>query len=610
MNAKPSDGMKEKASARIREKASTSMLIQVAALFFLGVLLTGVFTYLSQRAFSDVSVRKQTESLAAEIADEVDQSVREYPAYQWLIRYWYEHPDTLDIEYDAEYGPGTRTEEKSRILLDRHPGLFLKYAGAAEIEALPEEDQKLYAEIVYSWLITRVNQIKRSFGVDYLFSVITEEPFDRQFFLFSAADPDSVRGTNYEEVYPLGVTVTVSESQQKAMRDATEHSMHLANAGGYVDLYALLGWDGPRAVLIGLTYNRPQLAADIHKQTVSGTAAAVLGQILLSIICLMLIWFAVLRPLKDVQKSIRKYKEQRDSAAVRKSLSQVRSRNEIGQLAEDVADMTREIDGHVQRIEAITAEKERISTELHLASRIQSNTLPNLFPPFPERKEFDIYAVMDPAREIGGDLYDFFLVDDDHLALMIADVSGKGVPAALCMMVSLILVHNTALNIPGPAKILEVVNDQFCAHNPEEMFVSVWLGILEISTGKLTASNAGHEYPMLKMPGGAYELVKQRSGFVIGGMEGMKYKEYSLQLVPGAQLFLYTDGLPEATDAGEAMFGIPRALEVLNASGASRPKEIIGAMRTAVDGFVKDAEQFDDLTMVCLTYYGPEKNGG
>ena len=249
-------------------------------------------------------------------------------------------------------------------------------------------------------------------------------------------------------------------------------------------------------------------------------------------------------------------------------------------------------------------ERSRLDTELSMASSIQADMLPNIFPAYPERSEFDIYASMDPAKEVGGDFYDYFFVDDDHLGLVMADVSGKGVPAALFMMISKILVQNYAMAGHGVKETLEAVNHQICTNNRKEMFVTVWLGILEISTGRLTAANAGHEYPVLKQSDGLFELVKDKHGFVIGGMDGVKYREYELQMTPGSKLFLYTDGGPEATDANKELFGTDRMLEALNAEPDASPEQTLRNVRAAVDAFVKDAEQFDDLTMLCVEYRG------
>ena len=247
-------------------------------------------------------------------------------------------------------------------------------------------------------------------------------------------------------------------------------------------------------------------------------------------------------------------------------------------------------------------ESSRIETELTMASGIQADMLPNIYPAFPERPEFDIYASMDPAKEVGGDFYDFFLVDDDHLCVVMADVSGKGVPAALFMMASRIILANNAMQGKSPAQILTDANASICSNNREGMFVTVWLGILELSTGRLTAANAGHEYPTIRKPDGSFELYKDSHGFVIGGMEGLKYKEYELQMEPGSKLFLYTDGVPEATNAQNELFGTDRMLDALNEQPDASPAQILKNVRAAVDGFVMDAEQFDDLTMCCVEY--------
>lgn len=275
-----------------------------------------------------------------------------------------------------------------------------------------------------------------------------------------------------------------------------------------------------------------------------------------------------------------------------------RTGDEIEVLAESFATLSKRTISYIEQITRITAEKERIGAELELATRIQADMLPNIFPPFPDRSEFDIYATMTPAKEVGGDFYDFFLIDDNHLGMVMADVSGKGVPAALFMMMSKILVNNFAMMGGSPAKVLEQTNAQICKNNDEEMFVTVWFGVLEIETGKITAANAGHEYPIIKKANGEFELFKDRHGFVIGGMDGMKYKEYEFTLEKGGTLFLYTDGVPEATNAENQLFGADRMLAALNAEPEADPKKLLENMKKSVDEFVGDAPQFDDLTML------------
>ncbi len=253
------------------------------------------------------------------------------------------------------------------------------------------------------------------------------------------------------------------------------------------------------------------------------------------------------------------------------------------------------------------SEKQRINNELKLGSSIQQATLPHVFPPFPDRSEFELYASADPAKEVGGDFYDFFFIDEDHLCMLIADVSGKGIPGALFMMISKAILNNTAMFNKSPAKILTMANEAICANNQAKMFVTVWLGILEVSTGKMKAANAGHEYPILKKPGGNFEIIKDSHGLVIGAMDDFVYQEYDMDLEPGSKLFLYTDGIPEATDKDNKLFGMERLVKALNEKPDGHPQQLMSDVQKAVDRFVKDAEQFDDLTMMCFEYKGPKK---
>ena len=288
------------------------------------------------------------------------------------------------------------------------------------------------------------------------------------------------------------------------------------------------------------------------------------------------------------------------------SLDEIQTGDEIQETAESISTMESDIIKYIDNIQTITKEKERIGAELNVATQIQADMLPRIFPAFPGRKDIDIFAAMDPAKEVGGDFYDFFLVDDDHLCMVMADVSGKGIPAALFMMASKIILQSCAMLGQSPAEILTKTNEAICSNNQEEMFVTVWLGILEISTGKLTAANAGHEYPVLKKAGGGFELLRDKHGLVIGAMDGVRYKEYELQLEPGAKLFVYTDGVPEATNGDKEMFGLDRMLTALNEIPDAEPKDVLEHVRTAVDIFVRDAEQFDDITMLCMEYYGKD----
>lgn len=253
---------------------------------------------------------------------------------------------------------------------------------------------------------------------------------------------------------------------------------------------------------------------------------------------------------------------------------------------------------------AETEKTQRLSTELDLASNIQTNTLPRIFPAYPERKEFALHASMTPAKEVGGDFYDFFFVDDDHIALVMADVSGKGIPAALFMMVSRTLIKNRAQMGGSPSEILYDVNNQLCEGNVADLFVTVWLAILEISTGKGMAANAGHEHPALRRAGGEFELVKYKHSLAVAAMEGMVFKEHEFELKPGDTLFVYTDGVAEASREDHTLFGPDRMLQALNKDPDAAPDRLLTNVMEGIQEFVQEAEQFDDITMLSLKYFG------
>ena len=278
--------------------------------------------------------------------------------------------------------------------------------------------------------------------------------------------------------------------------------------------------------------------------------------------------------------------------------------DELQTLAESIEQMGKDINVYMTNLASITAEKERIGVELSMAREIQAGMVPRNFPVFPDRTEFDIYASMAPAKEVGGDLYDFFLIDEDHLAIVIADVSGKGIPAALFMMVAKSLIKNTAESGVGPGAVFETVNHHLCENNDANMFVTAWMGLLTISTGKMVCANAGHEYPVICRKGGVYELLKDKHGFVLAGMDGICYEEYELNFNPGDRLFVYTDGVPEATNAAEEFFGMDRMVEVLNKDSEQSSKDLLKQMEEGIEDFVAGSEQYDDVTMLAFHYVG------
>ena len=281
-----------------------------------------------------------------------------------------------------------------------------------------------------------------------------------------------------------------------------------------------------------------------------------------------------------------------------------RTGDEIEVLAESFAKQSARTKLYIDQVKRVTAEKERISAELDMASRIQASQLPSLFPPFPDRKEFSLYATMEPAKEVGGDFYDFFMIDSDHMGFVMADVSGKGVPAALMMMVSRVLIKSSLQNGKSPGEALESVNNQLCESNTEDFFVTVWIAVLEISSGKGLAANAGHEHPAIRRKDGSYELRVYRHSMPIGTLRGLKFKEHAFQMHPGDSFFVYTDGVPEATNAQKELYGTERMLRALNLEPDANPEQVLARVSQDIEQFVDGAEQFDDITMLCFRYSG------
>ena len=282
-----------------------------------------------------------------------------------------------------------------------------------------------------------------------------------------------------------------------------------------------------------------------------------------------------------------------------------RTGDEIELLAETFGELSERTKKYIKEIMEITAEKERIGAELSVAAKIQQDMLPQSFPIYPDRKEFAVFASMDPAKEVGGDFYDIFLIDEDHLALVMADVSGKGVPASLFMVTSRTLIKNRAMMGGTPSEILADVNKTLCEGNKSAMFVTVWFAIVTLSTGVVAETNAGHENPLAlhrSADDARYEVVKQPHDMVLGGLKKARFREDSFVMQPGDQLFIYTDGVTEAKNAEGRMYGMDRVTDALNRNRDAEPEALLLHMREDIDRFVGDAEQFDDLTMLSFIY--------
>lgn len=286
--------------------------------------------------------------------------------------------------------------------------------------------------------------------------------------------------------------------------------------------------------------------------------------------------------------------------------------DEVEDLGNAFNHMAEKVQKYIMNLASVTAEKERIRTEIEVASRLQADMLPKSENAFADRKEFDLYASMTPAKGVGGDFYDFFLLDEDHLAMVMADVSGKGVPAALFMVVSRTLIRSHIMSGSLLMQAVEEINNSLCKNNKNGMFVTAWIGVLTISTGELDFVNAGHCRPLIRHADGFCEFETFLSGLVLAGMEDAKYRQSQIHLKKGDTILLYTDGVTEATSVKKELYGEKRLRRAAGILFTLTPKELLGRIWEDVDRFQKDAEQFDDITMLAVTYNGnglEEKSG-
>ena len=428
---------------------------------------------------------------------------------------------------------------------------------------------------------------------------------------------DSVNSASGFDRYPLGYTaVGVDEKYVNNVRNiitkgerATEYLYSYSEESGAHTTAGIAIYDskGKIVAILGVekAMRRLKNARDTYvKDTLLGVLVAV---------CLFLLAYSaflyreVLLPILAVTDEAKRFA---DSNTPSDKLASIKKNDEIGVLAKAVNKMETDIVEYVENLTMVTAEKERIGAELSIATQIQANMLPSIFPAVPDRPEFDIYATMNPAKEVGGDFYDFFMVDERHLAIVMADVSGKGVPAALFMVIGKTLIKDHTQPGRDLGEVFTKVNDLLCESNSEGLFITAFEGVLDLVSGEFTFVNAGHEIPFICKKGGSYEPYKIRAGFVLAGMEGMCYKCGSMQLAPGDRLFQYTDGVTEATDKDGKLYGMTRLGEILGQNASLPPTELLVRIKEDIDAFVGDAPQFDDITMLCLEYRERMHNEG
>lgn len=460
----------------------------------------------------------------------------------------------------------------------------------------------------YEEIEQRLDDLTDKMGATFIYVASVDRTDYRVLtYIYDSVDPDS-GFDRYELGYTaVGVDEKYVGNVKRMMENgerATEYLYSYSQESGAHTTAGLPVRDSDGEIVAILGVEMPMTELDNARQTyvlhVVAVSAVMIALFLL--VGSLLLSRGVIQPLILITNEAERFAASGVQRA--DTMEKVQSRNEIGVLASSVGQMELDIEKYVRDLTAVTAERERIGAELSVAFRIQSDILPAVFPAFPDRKDFDIYASMAPAREVGGDFYDFFLIDESRLGLVIADVSGKGVPAALFMMIARTLIRNHVQSGEEPADALTAVNEQLCENNKENMFVTAWLGVLDLSSGQLKFANAGHNPPLFKHGDGEYEYMRVRAGLVLAVMEGIRYRQSSVQLSRGDRIFLYTDGVTEAESQNHIFYGEERLCDVLRGLTESAPEETVAAVDADVRRFAEGAEQVDDITMMCLEYTG------
>ena len=524
-------------------------------------------------------------------------------SFPWLVNYWIEHPDEINTRIDNEQdGMDDGSFDRLTRLVNESGKEMASLITAEDLSKMSDEDQLLFASVYYSVDRLSFEYDADTYSLDDM-RLVAEDASGKLTIIFDA-------NKEVRDSYSLG-----DEVDRKLLEESWDNYEQLAEPGilvpildeftsgdsfGYYENYEVKGVNS--RLMFCMTVSSEEISEKLT--FISGLRRHTIFILTIAAtLILVLLFFTVLRPLRYVTRIVSEYHYDKNSEKTSENLKMIRSRNEIGVLAREFTSLTKEMKRYTEEVARMAADNERVSTELRTAAQIQEAALPDSFPAFPDRTDFDLFARMDPAKAVGGDFYDFFLIDENHLALLIADVSDKGVPAALFMMSAKNLINYRTKLGGTPAQILTEVNEQICTDRLTQMFVTVWMGILNLEDGVMTCTNAGHEYPVIRREG-KFEVYNDKHGLVIGGMSGIKYKDYEVKLNPGDAVFVYTDGVPEANNADGEFYGMERLEEALNRAGNGTPEEILTTVRTDVDAFVAGAAQFDDLTMLCLEYRG------
>ena len=475
-----------------------------------------------------------------------------------------------------------------------------------------------YVEVdrIYYWLTEgndgfwdsanqRLNELTETAGLAFIYLSVISHDYKYRTYVF-----DTVSSQTLSEPYELGYVESLEkktpdyiENLRRTIENGETHSyFSYKKTGGHVTT-SIPVRDFTGTVVAIMSVVKPMNEIQAYKENYlrSILVAALIFTFSFILLYALSLIMGVVKPLMMIIDETSHFAEH--PGELSGVLKKIKNRDELGVLAKSVEKMSVDMNRYISDLTHATAEKERLGAELNVATKIQAEMLPRVFPPYKNHPEIELYASMTPAKEVGGDFYDFFMIDDDHFAVSVADVSGKGVPAALFMVIAKTLLKDAAYLFKTPAEIFEHVNNTLCEGNESGLFVTCWMGILEISTGKLTFANAGHTPPVLRQ-GGEVSYLKMKPNLMLAALSGIPYKNNEITLNPGDKLFIYTDGVTEATDKHNNLYGEERLLSALQKDEAKmlNPEELLKFVKNDVGKFVDGADQFDDITMLGMIF--------
>ena len=530
----------------------------------------------------------------------VESMMSRYESISWLLDYWLENYELID----------TSRTSKDLQKYSSVPSEYLINSKAImtnEILILTPEQQFLFAEYCYRELMSDFDDIKTMLQPYILYCVKPlEHRRNTAFVFFNAVDKNTDDEFIKEQ---LGSIWSMNMSKHPVIRKMYETGQE-SDEFEYVKVknqeivygYMPLKFDGKILCHITAAFRWDDVKNAIYQNIISVEIKNALSLVAAGTILALLLYMLILRPLEKVQSSVREFTRRKDSASIVDELATIKSRNEIGRLADDVSLLAVTLEQYNEEASRLSAEQARIETELSLAAKIQEGVLPK---DFPNVKEFSLYAMTLPAREVGGDFYDFFMIDDDHIALVIGDVSGKGMSAALFMMTAKTVLKDCALLSNGASvqNIIREVNNKLCEGNEAYLFVTLWFGIMTISTGEIDYVNAGHQFPALRREGERFKIIDDIHARPLAILPNLIFSSGTLKLNPGDTLFLYTDGVIEANSKEDELFGESGLIDALNLTMGT-PQELETVVMNSLNDFHGKRPQFDDITMLCVKYFG------